>query len=138
MKKKKISHVNCHLSHVTCHLSHVTCHLSLVTCHMYTLKCTPGITRSSESIDMLRYESQFYAVRLSEARLVEEKSIVGGYPRVVDSSKYAAPIVADSILDLDPVCLQSSPRAKIEFSRDRPRAQIHLATPSAGPQIVPV
>ena len=29
----------------------------------------------------------------------------GGYPRVVDSSKYAAPIVADSILDLDPVCL---------------------------------
>ena len=27
----------------------------------------------------------------------------GGYPRVVDSSKYAAPIVADSILDLDPV-----------------------------------
>ena len=27
----------------------------------------------------------------------------GGYPRVVDSSKYSAPIVADSILDLDPV-----------------------------------
>lgn len=28
----------------------------------------------------------------------------GGYPRVVDSSKYPAPILADSILDLDPVC----------------------------------
>ena len=34
--------------------------------------------------------------------------------------------------------LQSTPRAKIEFSRDRPRAQIHLATPSACPQIFPL
>ena len=33
--------------------------------------------------------------------------------------------------------LQSTPREKIEFSRDRPRVQIHLATPSACPQIVP-
>ena len=32
--------------------------------------------------------------------------------------------------------LQSTPRAQIEFSRDRPRAQIHLATPEAFPQIV--
>ena len=70
MKKKKISHVNCHLS--------------LVTCHMYTLKCTPGITRSSESIDMLRYESQFYAVRLSEALSVGRKSIVGTPPFLAD------------------------------------------------------
>ena len=29
------------------------------------------------------------------------------------------------------------PRAKIEFSPDRPRVQIHLATLSACPQIVP-
>ena len=28
----------------------------------------------------------------------------GGYPRVGDSSKYSAPILANSILDLDPVC----------------------------------
>ena len=33
--------------------------------------------------------------------------------------------------------LQSTLKAQIEFSRDRPRAQIHLATPSACPQIVP-
>ena len=29
----------------------------------------------------------------------------GGYPKVVDSSKYSAPILANSILDLDPVCI---------------------------------
>ena len=56
--------------HVTCDMSYVTCCMSHVTYHMYTLKCTPGITRSPESIDMLRYESKFYVVRLSEALLV--------------------------------------------------------------------
>ena len=30
------------------------------------------------------------------------------------------------------------PQGQIEFSRDHPRAQIHLATPSAFPQIIPV
>ena len=60
-----------------CHTSIVICHMSHVTCHMYTLKCTPSITRSPESIDILRYESQFYAVRLSEALPEGRKSIVG-------------------------------------------------------------
>ena len=30
----------------------------------------------------------------------------------------------------------AGPEGKIEYSRDRPRAQIHLATPEAFPQIV--
>ena len=34
------------------------------------------------------------------------------------------------------LALQFSPRAQIDYSRDRPRAQIHLATPEAFPQIV--
>ena len=42
----------------------------------------------------------------------------GGYPRVVDSSKYAAPIVADSILDLDPVCVLVMEAELPSLSRD--------------------
>ena len=44
--------------------------------------------------------------------------------------------VALCLLSENPLSgLQSNPRAQIEYSRDRPRAQIHLATPKAFPQI---
>ena len=38
-------------------------------------------------------------------KVVSQWTQGGGYPRVVDSSKYPAPILANSILDLDPVCI---------------------------------
>ena len=45
--------------------------------------------------------------------------------------------VAEALPEENPKgCLQCTPRVQVEFSRDRPRAQIHLATPEAFPQIV--
>ena len=73
----------------------------------------------------------------SEAR-PKVKNLRGCRPRGFLALDLASD-VALGLLSENPLGgLQSTPRAKIEFSRDRPRAQIHLATPSAGPQIVPV
>ena len=53
------------------------------------------------------------------------------------SSGLASDVALGLLLENPSGGLQSTPRAKIEFSRDRPRAKIHLATPSACPHIVP-
>ena len=62
-------------------------------------------------------------------------------PRPVASTFFLAEGLAEDVAEGLPEenpkgGLQSTPRAQIEFSRDRPRAQIHMATLEAFPQIV--
>ena len=72
--------------------------------------------------------------RLKATRGIFEKS----KPKATSEAKGLATDVAKGLPEENfKGGLQSTLKAHIEFSRNRPRAQIHLATPSACPQIVP-